>query len=100
LTSAFAKDRFPKPLEMFSHMWPLSILDTTDVPGAGGYHDDDGGLVQGCVFAADAMQYGEAWTVNATHELLEMLGARRQHDLADPAHDLALLTGSVRRGRV
>lgn len=55
-------------------MWPLYILDVTDVPGAGGYHDDDSGLPQGKVFAADAMQYGEAWTVDATHELLEMLG--------------------------
>lgn len=55
-------------------MWPLYILDHTDVPGAGGYHDDDGGRVEGKVFAADAMQYGEAWTIDATHELLEMLG--------------------------
>jgi hypothetical protein len=55
-------------------MWPLYILDTTDVPGAGGYHDDDGGLVQGKIFAADAAAYGEAWTVDLTHELLEMLG--------------------------
>jgi hypothetical protein len=55
-------------------MWPLYILDTTDVPGAGGYHDDDGGLPQGKVFAADAMHYGEAWTVDTSHELLEMLG--------------------------
>jgi hypothetical protein len=57
-----------------SGMWPLYILDTTDVPGAGGYHDDDGGLVQGKIFAADAMAYGEAWTVDLSHELLEMLG--------------------------
>jgi len=55
--------------------WPLYIMDTSDVPGAGGYHDDDdGGLPQGKVFAADAMAYGEEWTVDATHELLEMLG--------------------------
>jgi hypothetical protein len=55
-------------------MWPLYILDTTDVPGAGGYHDDDSGLPQGKVFAGDAMRYGEAWTVDASRELLEMLG--------------------------
>jgi hypothetical protein len=55
-------------------LWPLFIYDHTDVPNAGGYHDDDAGLVQGKVFAGDAMQFGEAWTVDATHELLEMLG--------------------------
>jgi hypothetical protein len=54
--------------------WPLRIMDTTDVPGAGGYHDDDGGTPEGKVFAADALQYGEAWTVDTSHELLEMLG--------------------------
>jgi hypothetical protein len=57
-----------------SAWWPLYILDHTDVAGAGGYHDDDGGLPQGKVFAADAMMYGEAWTVDASHEALEMLG--------------------------
>ena len=54
--------------------WPLRIMDTTDVPGAGGYHDDDNGTPEGKVFAADAIQYGEAWTVDTSHELLEMLG--------------------------
>ena len=56
-----------------SGMWPLYILDTTDVPGAGGYHDDNTGTPEGKVFAADALQYGEAWTIDLTHELLEML---------------------------
>jgi hypothetical protein len=55
-------------------LWPLFIYDHTDVPGAGGYHSDDTGTPQGKVFAGDAMQFGEAWTVDATHELLEMLG--------------------------
>jgi hypothetical protein len=55
-------------------MWPLYVLDHTDVPGAGGYHDDDNNLPQGKVFAADAMEYGEHWTVDLSHELLEMLG--------------------------
>jgi hypothetical protein len=53
--------------------WPLRIMDTTDVPGAGGYHEDDSGTPDGKVFAADAMQCGEAWTVDTSHELLEML---------------------------
>jgi len=54
--------------------WPLYILDTTDVPGAGGYHDEQSNVPYGKVFAADAISYGEHWTVDATHELLEMLG--------------------------
>src|SRR5215469_7028030 len=55
-------------------MWPLYILDTTDVPGAGGYHDEQSGVPYGRVFAADAISYGEAWTVDAGHEAFEMLG--------------------------
>src|SRR5215469_6926075 len=55
-------------------MWPLYILDHTDVPGAGGYHDDDSGLPQGKVFAGDALEFNDPWTVDCSHELLEMLG--------------------------
>jgi hypothetical protein len=55
-------------------MWPLYILDTSDVAGAGGYHEDDTGLPTGKVFAKTAMDYGISWTVDATHELLEILG--------------------------
>jgi hypothetical protein len=53
--------------------WLLEILDHTDVEGAGGYHVDENGRVSGEVFAADAIAAGEAWTVDASHELLEML---------------------------
>ena len=59
--------------------WPLRIMDTTDVPGAGGYHDDDNGTPEGKVFAADAIHYGEAWTVdtvNGRAEHLPMSGRR------------------------
>jgi hypothetical protein len=59
--------------------WLLEILDRTDVPGAGGYHVDEAGRISGKVFAMDAMQAGEEWTVDASHELLEML--------ADPTTD-------------
>jgi hypothetical protein len=69
-------------------MWPLYILDTTDVPGAGGYHDDDSGLPQGKVFAADAMAYGEAWTVDTSHELLEMLGDPDVNSIVPIPHTL------------
>jgi hypothetical protein len=55
-------------------MWPLFILDHTDIPDTGGYHQDISDTPQGKVFAADAIERGEAWTVDATHELLEMLG--------------------------
>ena len=54
--------------------WPLYVYDRTDTPGAGGYHTDDQGRVSGKVFALDAIEGGEAWTVDLTHELLEMLG--------------------------
>jgi hypothetical protein len=54
--------------------WALYVYDHTDTPGAGGYHTDDRGRVSGKVFAADAIEGGEAWTVDLTHELLEMLG--------------------------
>lgn len=53
--------------------WPIYLMDTTDIPGAGGYHEDQG-LPFGKVFVKDAMDAGEAWTVDLTHEFLEMCG--------------------------
>ena len=53
-------------------VWPIYLQDHTNVPGAGGYHQDDTGTPQGFVFVADAMEYGEAWTVDLSHEFLEM----------------------------
>jgi hypothetical protein len=67
-------------------MWPLYLFDTTDIPGAGGYHLDDTGTPTGKVFVADAMNYGEAWTVDATHELLEMLGDPTTATIVDIMH--------------
>lgn len=52
--------------------WPIFLLDTTDQPGAGGYHLDDTGTPYGKVFCKDAMDAGESWTVDLTHEFLEM----------------------------
>src|SRR5262249_16767163 len=53
-----------------------------DQAGALGYHDTTpDGLPQGKIFAASDMQYGLAWSVTASHELLEML--------ADPYINLA-----------
>jgi len=55
-------------------IWPLYILDHSDQPGALGYHVDENGRIEGKVFAADDQRYGVSWTVDLTHELLEMLG--------------------------
>ena len=55
-------------------IWPLYLMDHSDQPGALGYHVDAHGRIEGKVFAADDQQYGVSWTVDLTHELLEMLG--------------------------
>lgn len=55
--------------------WWLVVLDNSDQAGALGYHDlTPQGLPLGKIFAATDQQYGEQWTVTASHELLEMLG--------------------------
>lgn len=54
--------------------WPLYIMDNTNQPGALGYHNDTHGRICGFVFAADDKRYNVSWTVDLTHELLEMLG--------------------------
>jgi len=64
--------------------WWLVILDNSDQAGALGYHDmTTKGLPLGKVFAATDLEYGNKWTVTASHELLEMLG--------DPAINLTAL---------
>jgi len=55
-------------------IWPLYVMDHTDQPGALGYHEDAEGRIEGKVFAADDAADGVSWTVDLTHELLEMLG--------------------------
>jgi hypothetical protein len=55
-------------------IWPLFVMDHSDEPGALGYHVDEHGRIEGKVFAADDQRYGVSWTVDLTHELLEMLG--------------------------
>jgi len=55
--------------------WWLTILDNSDQAGALGYHDiTSEGLPLGKIFAKSDLQYGSAWSVTASHELLEMLG--------------------------
>jgi hypothetical protein len=54
--------------------WWLVILDDSDYAGALGYHDlTNEGMPLGKVFARTDQQYNLAWTVTASHELLEML---------------------------
>jgi hypothetical protein len=53
--------------------WPVYLLETSDVPGAGGYHEDVGAVPDGKVFVGDAIKYGISWTVDFSHELAEML---------------------------
>jgi hypothetical protein len=63
----------PTGAEVPIDCWPIYLQDTTDQPGAGGYHEDQG-LPFGKVFARDAMEANESWTVDLTHEFLEMCG--------------------------
>ena len=64
-----AKGHKPDPAS-----WWLVVLDNADQAGALGYHDlTDTGLPMGKVFAATDDQYHMAYSVTASHELLEML---------------------------
>jgi hypothetical protein len=55
--------------------WWLVLLDDSDQANALGYHDlTTEGLPIGKVFAGSDLKAGTAWTVTASHELLEMLG--------------------------
>ncbi|OHX36701.1 hypothetical protein BJL95_02150 [Methylomonas sp. LWB] len=76
-----------------AHEWWLAILDDSDQAGALGYHDlTSTGLPIGKVFAKTDLHYGDAWSVTASHELLEML--------ADPTINLTVFDESNRGGRL
>lgn len=54
--------------------WWLTLLDNSDSAGTLGYHDiSNEGLPVGKAFIASDVQYGVAWSVTVSHELLEML---------------------------
>jgi hypothetical protein len=54
--------------------WIIWIMDTSDYPGALGYHDETAASrPYAKVFAKTAQQYGYNWTVTLSHELLEMM---------------------------
>jgi hypothetical protein len=56
------------------NMWALYLLDTSDSPGALGYHDANAqGIPQGKVFVKTAKNSGAKWSVTTSHEILEML---------------------------
>ncbi|MHA4808734.1 hypothetical protein ACX0G9_11540 [Flavitalea flava] len=55
--------------------WVLGIFDNSDQAGALGYHDMTAqGQPLGKVFAGTDAQYGNSWSVTASHELMEILG--------------------------
>lgn len=57
-----------------SSVWPLYILDTSDIKGALGYHYETNlGRPYGRIFAKDCLKYNANWTVTLSHELLEMI---------------------------
>lgn len=66
-------DEYLQSTEHSNLSWPVYLFDTTDTPGAGGYHLDQG-VPFGKVFVKDAMDYGEAWSVDLAHEYLEIAG--------------------------
>jgi hypothetical protein len=53
--------------------WPVYLLDTSDAPGALGYHDDSTGVPYSRVFVKTDMENGAAWSITLSHEVLEML---------------------------
>ena len=63
----------PKNAAPAPRSWWVTILDHSDQAGALGYHDvTSEGLPLGKVFAATDRQYGNQWTVTASHEILKM----------------------------
>lgn len=83
----------PQGSKPAKNAWWLVVLDNSDQAGALGYHDmTANGLPISKVFAKTIQQYGEEWTVAASHELLEML--------ADPNINLTVFEQSKSGGRL
>lgn len=56
------------------NMWNMYLLDTSDVAGALGYHDNnDQGIPQGKIFVKTVKDYNASWTVTLDHEIKEAL---------------------------
>jgi hypothetical protein len=60
-------DEFAQLEDVPIDYWPIIIRDDIDVPGAEGVHEDDNGQPFALV------HYTPAWSLTASHELLEML---------------------------
>lgn len=57
-----------------TNMWNMVLLDTSDVAGALGYHDNNSaGIPQGKIFCKTAKDYGANWTITLDHEIKEAL---------------------------
>lgn len=54
------------------HAWTFELLDTSDVQGAAGYHNEYGQPIAKA-FALTDKQHGLNWTVTASHEIMETL---------------------------
>lgn len=65
-----------------ANAWSFDLLDTSDQPGAAGYHNEVG-QPMAKAFALTDKQHGLNWTVTASHEILETL--------ADPDINLTVL---------
>jgi hypothetical protein len=64
----------PKGAKVPTGAWILHLLDTADVAGALGYHDEDGSEVPySRVFVKTAQENGQQASEVASHELTEML---------------------------
>jgi hypothetical protein len=57
--------------------WAVYILDTSDQPGALGYHDITAGLPSAKVFAKTCLDDNASWTVCLSHEITEALADPR-----------------------
>jgi hypothetical protein len=69
--------------------WWLEIGDTTDNAGMMSYHSvTEEGLPRARIFAATSKESGLPWTLNASHELLELL--------VDPRANLTVLHDQAR----
>jgi hypothetical protein len=75
---------YPKGQTLPAGMWQIVVLDDTTQAGDLGFHDlTKEGQPQAKVFARTILNDNSAWTVTASHELLEML--------ADPDINLTAL---------
>ena len=78
-------DAFPALEDVPIGYWPIIVRDDIGFSGAAGIHLDDGGQPFALV------QYSNAWTLTASHEILEMI--------ADPFGSRLLAGNSVKPGQ-